>query len=234
MYQRIYYLLLALIALIGCRPAGEQQPIASSTSKTKAFDRQVTAMLTRQVATDYVIMGDSIISNEPIKQVQQCMAFAIDQSNNKLSAIVIYEHNKICQQIIVNKIVEQRLFSMVDWNFDGYKDITVLSNSGSGGRSYFIWNYSPDKHRYMYNQDLSEVLGLSMNSEAKQIIFYTREGFAKEGWDSLRYEQNRLTFKGSLLIERWNNPAGKMWTKRTHCYQVRQQEICVEDSVLSD
>jgi hypothetical protein len=134
----------------------------------------------------------------------------------------------------VNKIVEQRLFSMVDWNFDGYKDITVLANSGSGGRSYFIWNYSPSIHRYMYNQDLSGVLGLSMNSEAKQIIFYAREGFAKEGWDSLRYEQNKLTFKGSLLIERWNNLAGKMWTKRTHCYQVRQQEICVEDSVLTD
>ena len=234
MPRPIYYPLLLLIALIGCRPAGEQQPIASSTSKTKAFDRQVTAMLPRQVATDYVIMGDSIISNEPIKQVQQFMAFTIDKSNNKLSAIVIYEHNKICQQIKVNKIVEQRLFSMVDWNFDGYKDITVLANSGSGGQSYFIWNYSPSVLRYMYNQDLSGVLGLSMNSEAKQIIFYTREGFAKEGWDSLCYEQNRLTFKGSLLIERWNNIAGKMWTKRTHCYQVRQQEICVEDSVLSD
>ncbi len=234
MPRPIYYPLLLLITLIGCIPAGEQQPIASSTSKTKAFDRRVIAMPTRQVATDYVIMGDSIISNEPIKQVQQCMSFTIDKSNNKLSAIVIYEHNKICQQINVNKIVEQRLFSMVDWNFDGYKDITVLANSGSGGRSYFIWNYSPSIHRYMYNQDLSGVLGLSMNSEAKQIIFYAREGFAKEGWDSLRYEQNKLTFKGSLLIERWNNLAGKMWTKRTHCYQVRQQEICVEDSVLTD
>jgi hypothetical protein len=234
MYQRIYYLLLALIVLIGCRPAVEQQPIASSTGKTKAFDCQLSAMPTGQVANDYFVVGDSIISNEPIKQVPQCMAFTIDQSNNKLSAIVIYEHNKICQQISVNKIVEHRLFSMVDWNFDGYKDITVLANSGSGGRSYFIWNYSPDKHRYTYNQDLSGVLGLSINSEAKQIIFYTREGFAKEGWDSLRYEQNKLTFKGSLLIERWNNIAGKMWTKRTHCYQVRQQEICVEDSVLSD
>jgi hypothetical protein len=234
MYQRIYYLLLALIALIGCRPAGEQQPIASSTSKTKDFDRQVTALATRQVFPDYVVMGDSIISNEPIKQVQQCMAFTIDQSNNKLSAIVIYEHNQICQQISVNEIVEQRLFSMVDWNFDGYKDITVLANSGTGGRCYYIWNYSPDKHRYTYNQDLSGVLGLSINSEAKQIIFYVSEGFAKEGWDSLCYEQNKLTFKGSLSIERWNNLAGKMWTKRTHCYQVRQQEICVEDSVLSD
>jgi hypothetical protein len=234
MYQRIYYPLLLLITLIGCRPTGEQQPIASSISKTKAFDRRVIAMPTRQVVTDYIVMGDSIISNEPIKQVLQCMAFTIDKSNNKLSTIVIYEHNKICQQISVNEIVEQRLFSMVDWNFDGYKDITVLANSGSGGRIYFIWNYSPSIHRYMYNQDLSGVLGLSMNSEAKQIIFYAREGFAKEGWDSLRYEQNKLTFKSSLRIDRWNNLEGKIWTKRTHCYQVQQQEICVEDSVLTD
>jgi hypothetical protein len=73
-----------------------------------------------------------------------------------------------------------------------------------------------------------------MQSEAKQIIFYASEGFAKEGWDSLGYEQNKLTFKGSLLLERWNNPAGEMWIKRTHCYQVRQQGICVEDSVLID
>lgn len=234
MPQRIYYPFILFIALAGCRPAGEQKPLASSTMKTKAFDRQVTRLATRQVFPDYVVMGDSIICNEPMKQVQQCIVFAIDKSNNKLSAIMIYEQHKIAQEISVNKIIERRQFRLIDWNFDGYKDITVLANSGSGGRSYFIWNYSPSIHRYMYNQDLSGVLGLSMNSEAKQIIFYAREGFAKEGWDSLRYEQNKLTFKSSLRIDRWNNLEGKIWTKRTHCYQVLQQEICVEDSVLSD
>lgn len=109
-----------------------------------------------------------------------------------------------------------------------------MKNTRAKEGSYFIWNYSPSLHRYTYNQDLSGVLGLLMNSEAKQIIFYVREGFAKEGWDRLSYEQSKLTFKSSLLIDRWNNLEGKIWTKRTHCYQVRQQEICVEDSVLTD
>lgn len=33
-------------------------------------------------------------------------------------------------------------FGLIDWNFDGYKDITVLDNCGTGGCAYWIWNYS--------------------------------------------------------------------------------------------
>jgi hypothetical protein len=234
MPQRIYYPFILFIALAGCRPAGEQKPLASSTMKTKAFDRQVTRLATRQVFPDYVVIGDSIISNEPIKQVQQCIAFAMDKSNNKLSAIMIYEQHKICQEISVNKILERRQFRLIDWNFDGYKDITVLANNGSGGPCYFIWNYSPTLHRYTYNQDLSELSGLSMNSEAKQIISSYRFGWERASWDSFSYEQNILALKSSLLVEKWKTFEGKTWTKRTHCYSVRQQKICEVDSLLSD
>jgi hypothetical protein len=234
MPQRIYYPFILFIALAGCRPAGEQKPLASSTMKTKAFDRQVTRLATRQVFPDYVVMGDSIICNEPMKQVQQCIVFAIDKSNNKLSAIMIYEQHKIAQEISVNKILERRQFRLIDWNFDGYKDITVLANRGSGGPCYFIWNYSPTLHRYTYNQDLSELSGLSMNSEAKQIISSYRFGWERASWDSFSYEQNTLAFKSSLLVEKWKTLEGKTWTKRTHCYIVRQQKICEEDSLLSD
>ena len=234
MPQRIYYPFILFIALAGCRPAGEQKPLASSTMKTKAFERQVTRLATRQVFPDYVVMGDSIISNEPMKQVQQCIVFAIDKSNNKLSAIMIYEQHKIAQEISVNKIIERRQFRLIDWNFDGYKDITVLASGGSGGPCYFIWNYSPTLHRYTYNQDLSELSGLSMNSEAKQIISSYRFGWERASWDSFSYEQNTLALKSSLLVEKWKTLEGKTWTKRTHCYSVRQQKICEEDSLRSD
>lgn len=56
-----------------------------------------------------------------------------------------------------------------------------------------------------------------MNSEAKQIIFYAREGFAKEAWDRFSCAQNKLIFKSSLLLERWRTSEGETGTKRTHC-----------------
>ena len=49
------------------------------------------------------------------------------------------------QEIIANKSFEKKEFKLIDCNFDGYKDISVLYNCGSGGCAYWIWNYSAEK-----------------------------------------------------------------------------------------
>lgn len=101
--------------------------------------------------------------------------FNTDTSGYKLLSIKVYSKDKLHQLIKTNKEISEKEFSLLDWNFDGYKDITVLYNRGSGGSSYWIWNYNLKTHKFLYNKKLSEVLGLEIDSVSKKAICNYRE-----------------------------------------------------------
>ena len=65
--------------------------------------------------------------------------FNVDSLGHLLKTIEVYSNNKHIQKIIANKEIERNEFQLIDWNFDGYKDISVLYNCGSGGCAYWIW-----------------------------------------------------------------------------------------------
>ena len=137
--------------------------------------------------------NDSLVFNLGKEKQLYSLKFVVDPSKvNSLRVIKFYKGNALLQTIHANKNIERNQFELLDWNFDGYKDITVLDNCGSGGCTYWIWNYSPKDKKYVYSSQLSEHIGLEMDSISRYIVFHYTSGFSEENWDTLEYSNNNL------------------------------------------
>lgn len=156
--------------------------------------------------------------------------FNIDTAQNLLKTIIIYKDNKKHQIIKVNKIPQTLLYYLIDWNFDGYKDITVFQMWGSGGRSYWIWNYSDKTKKYYYNAELSEITGLEIDSLSESIIVHYRGGWSIELWDTLKYLDKKLTLINGLTVERGVADSDNIFIKRTHRSLVNNRLVTKVDS----
>jgi hypothetical protein len=180
---------------------------------------------------DEHITDDSIVSN--------CIPrfsykFNVDSSGYFLKSIIIYSDNIPIQIISANKSIQGKNFQLVDWNFDGYKDISVLYNCGSGGCAYWIWNYSKENGKYYYNNDLSENLGLEIDTISKFIIFHYRAGANEEHWDSSQYKNNKLSFVKGLYKQSWPDTLGNTWVKNTYTKMIDNKRITKVDSSITN
>ena len=140
----------------------------------------------------YELFEDSIVSTEKNGD-KLSYKFNIDSTGYFLKSITFYINSVKFQKIDVNKNIEEKDFKLIDCNFDGHKDIQVLLNCGSGGCSYALWNYSPKNGKYYYNKELSEYIGLKIDTVSKKIIFHYRGGVNNEIIDTLIYVDGKLT-----------------------------------------
>jgi hypothetical protein len=198
----------------------------------KAIETESSKIFEDTNLLDYYLKGDSIMCKANKGFPQLSYKFNLDSTGYILKTIHVYSNFIKIQEITANKHIERKEFRLVDWNFDGYKDISVLDNCGSGGSSYWIWNYSPKTKKYYFNKELSEVLGLEIDAEEKAIIFHYREGYSKENWDSLQYKNNKLTFVKGLLQERWNDNLGNSWIKHSYSKKIKNKLIVMVDSSI--
>lgn len=160
--------------------------------------------------------------------------FNVDTPEYILKTITIYSEKKVIQRIIANKEYGREEPQLIDWNFDGYKDITVNYNCGSGGCAYWIWNYSPTKKKYIYNKELSEVLGLEIDTANQYIVFHYRFGGEWEKWDSMKYKDNKLIFAKGLYSETWNDSSGNYWTKNKYSKMINNNVVVTKiDSFIT-
>jgi hypothetical protein len=177
-----------------------------------------------EVKKEYVI-NDSISGY--INPKLGLYSFKFDLADYKLNKIKIYCVGKLVQTINTSKDVLDNELKLTDWDFDGYKDISVLYNCGSGGCAYWIWNYSPRLKKYVYNAVLSERLGLEIDSVSKYIVFHYRAGYQEESWDTMRYVNNKLVFVKGLFRER-----GPEWAFFTRSKMVNHKIVTTQDSCL--
>jgi hypothetical protein len=140
--------------------------------------------------------------------------FITDTAHLQLKKIKIYHEGKLFQTIRTNKeSYGDDKYGLIDWNIDGYKDISVLWNRGATGNSaYWIWSYSPRKNKFVYNKELSGA-GVLIDSTAKYVIFHWRNGCEYEFWDSCKYINNKLHTVRSLHRIEWNDEKGNIWVK---------------------
>jgi len=179
-----------------------------------------------------VEINDSITGYINPKLDLYSFKFITDTAHLELKKIKIYREGKLVQTINTSKMCENNQFSLIDWNFDGYKDISVIYNCGSGGCAYWIWNYSPKLKKFVYNSVLSEVLGLEMDSVSKYIIFHYRDGYAEEFADTSKYINNKLVFVKGLSQERWNDKDGNTWVKKTRTKVIHGIKRTSVDSMM--
>jgi hypothetical protein len=193
---------------------------------------QFAKMLKQEIRLDYKLFKDSIICNPIAGKEQLSYKFNLDSTDDFLKSIFVYSDFKMIQKINVNQMVEGNKFHLLDWNFDGYKDITVLSNSGTGGSTYFIWNYLPKSSKYIYNKTLSGNIGLEMDSISKYIIFHYRAGYSEEKWDTFNYVNNKLHFLKGVFQERYSDGKSN-WIKRTRTIILNNKPIETVDSFIA-
>jgi len=175
---------------------------------------------------------DSIIAFNINGFQQLSFKFNVDPTGQLLKNIKVYANNKLFQIIKANKEIEIKRFELIDYNFDGYKDISVLANFGSGGCTYWIWNYSKPDKKFYFNKELSGMFGLEIDTASRFIVNHYREGYAHEFWDTSKYRNNKLIFVKGLEIERYNDLKGDFWEKKTHKKVIKNKLITRIDSAI--
>jgi len=136
------------------------------------------------------------------------------KEDNLLSSIIVYNKQNLHQKLEVNESDYYNQYKLIDCNFDGFKDIMVLINSGSGGSTYLVWNYDIQTGIYKYNSDLSNVFGLGIDSKNKNVVFRTRGGWQEEGAIYHKYDNGKLVAFKTVEIYRWEDRFGQIWERK--------------------
>jgi hypothetical protein len=73
------------------------------------------------------------------------------------------------------------IVQLVDINFDGYRDLRVLNNTGSTGMNWYAsYIYNPSSGKFKYHSELSRLPGIKVDIRNKQIVTYNRGGYCDE------------------------------------------------------
>ena len=200
-----------------------------------------------EVKKKYVI-NDSITDYINPKLGLYNFKFDLDTARQELNKIKIYCDGQLVQTIKTtkdNKQIEIHQFQiksksgkyedmkqidLIDWNFDGYKDISVFTEWGSGGCTYAIWLYSKSKKKFIYSKELS-YMGLEIDSDSKYIVYHFRGGAESESWDTMQFVNNKLKFvRGVYQESRRNLKDSSYYLKKWHSKIVNNKSICTIDS----
>jgi hypothetical protein len=85
-------------------------------------------------------------------------------------------------------------FRAVDFNFDGYQDIYVLTNWGATGNNQgCIWLYNPTTRQFDYSHEFSDLGTFTLDPANKKIITQSNGGMAGRVHSARKYkvENNR-------------------------------------------
>ncbi len=154
----------------------------------------------------------------------------VDPNNEIDKYIQVYLNGQKHQKIKFTDYVEGNYIQLIDWNFDGFRDISVVYSSGSGGISYMIYNFNPIKGTFLKDKKLSGK-GLLIDSVNHFIVDHWRTGSDSENWDTCTYENGKLHFVKGLYLEHYLNEKG-YWEKQIRSRVVNNKRIQTVDSVL--
>ncbi|MFA6252280.1 MAG: hypothetical protein WCX74_02680 [Candidatus Paceibacterota bacterium] len=78
-----------------------------------------------------------------------------------------------------------------DYNFDGYKDISVLVDVAQNN-SYGIYLYNQKENKYIFNEKLSELSDISVDANKKEIISFWKGGVGWWSQDAYKYVDGKI------------------------------------------
>jgi hypothetical protein len=105
---------------------------------------------------------------------------------------------------------------MVDANFDGYPDISVLANDGGAGpnNSYNFYLYNPETRKFEFDEDLSELTQTEIDPVRKEIRSAWRNGAAEHGYESYRFSGGKLELVERIIeTYHYDDETGKTFLK---------------------
>lgn len=82
----------------------------------------------------------------------------------------------------------------LDWNFDGFKDLSILEDAGAtGNTSYSVWLFNPLNKKFEKNKDLNSKSSF-IDTVKHFVISHHREGADFEFWEYYKFEKSKLIF----------------------------------------
>ncbi len=115
----------------------------------------------------------------------------------------------------------QDWFRAVDFNFDGYRDIYVLTDWGATGNSQgCIWLYNAAAARFEYSKEFSDLGTFTLDPANKTIITWANGGMAGavHSAEKFKVDRNRPVL---IYFERQDWDPGK---KQFHCFVTERRE----------
>jgi hypothetical protein len=116
------------------------------------------------------------------------------------NSIIVKSGIRVFQTIKLRSPLAEE-FELIDWNFDGYKDVSIRFLSGSAGVSYEIYNYDKVKNRFILNRELLDNY-LQIDSIHQRVVFTFSSGCDIKNWDTMKYVNNKLVFEKGLNLTR--------------------------------
>jgi hypothetical protein len=92
--------------------------------------------------------------------------------------------------------------SVIDCNFDGFKDLMIYSHDGGAGpnNGYDFYLYDAVKKRFEFNEALSQLTQTEVDSKNKMIRSSWRDGAASHGGETYGFVNGQFT-----MLENWND-----------------------------
>ena len=206
--------------------------LISCNSETEFTADNSTEIKSENSSFDEIYL-DSILETDIGEGVSFSFQFDLDSSRHNLAGFKIYDKGELIQNITYEGYSFYE-YDLIDWNFDGYKDISVLDNCGSGGCTYFIWNYFPKENRFKLNHELSDRLGLERDSVNQLIMFHYRAGYTEELWSIKKYKGDTLIPLSNRFRERWIDTLGNEWEKNTSRELKNDEWVVQVDSFITN
>jgi len=148
------------------------------------------------------IKKEDLATNPWIKQKQQTKQFRFEISADKefLQAVKIIHKKTGKQQVFLDLWAELRstpidVIQISDYNFDGYPDFMFLMQAGGAGPNYTnnFYLYNPKNDDFEYNDELSQLSQIQIDTKRQIISSDWRDGAAHHGGEKYRFINQRLT-----------------------------------------
>jgi hypothetical protein len=118
--------------------------------------------------------------------------------------------------------------TVVDANFDGYKDLKLLSTCGvTGNCSYDFYLYDPRANEFVHNDFLSGLVTPSFDQQKKQVLTSSNSSVYDTQSETYRYENDGRYTLIRKEASTWDRDARTI-TQRT--YEIRNGQMELVDS----
>lgn len=113
----------------------------------------------------------------------------------RIQKIVIHDHFGMdyCEWKIGDFEFNGHGIQMADVNFDGYLDLRLFYNEGATGNNWYETHlYKPSLKRFVFHLQLSDLSGIALDKNSRQVLSYNRAAWCAEYIEYYRIAKDRL------------------------------------------
>lgn len=130
---------------------------------------------------------------------------------------------------LIEPSTADRVLSLLDANFDGYRDIQLMSNCGATGNcSYNFYLYDPKTGQFVLNDFLTGLGTPSFDSAKKQVITNWNSSAADWQSETYQYQGGQYTLIGRDISE-WNRRSNMVTLSKWELHNGKMELVSSEE-----